>query len=170
MIVRTALVLVCLGISSLVAVAQEERKIDAETRERILKKVDALLAEHKAQIKKEVDKIIEAELSGAKKSPEKKAAAPASKPAGKPWLGVTITVSDDEKVLSITGVVAGSPAEKAGLKAGDILVEVNGKAIDGDQAFAEAVLKTKPGDCLKICVKRGESRETVEVTLGTRPE
>ena len=52
MIIRTALVLVCLGAFSGVTLsAQEERKIDAETRERILKKVDALLSEHQAKIK-----------------------------------------------------------------------------------------------------------------------
>ena len=56
-----------------------------------------------------------------------------------------------------------SPAAKAGLKAGDIVVEVDGKAVKGDLDIMKAVNAKKEGDVTLTIVRNG-SRQTITVT------
>ena len=73
-----------------------------------------------------------------------------------------------EPGLRLTGVRAGSPAEKAGLAAGDIIIELGGVVITDIQSYSDALYSHKPGESVKIVFKRdGEKKETT-VTLGTR--
>lgn len=62
----------------------------------------------------------------------------------------------------------GSPAGKAGFKAGDVLVEFDGKAIDNLYDFTYALRAHKPGDKVTVTVLRGNERVTREVTLEVR--
>jgi hypothetical protein len=62
----------------------------------------------------------------------------------------------------------GSPAGKAGFKAGDVLVEFDGKAIDNLYDFTYALRAHKPGDKVLVTVLRGGQRVTREVTLEIR--
>ena len=62
----------------------------------------------------------------------------------------------------------GSPAGKAGFKAGDVLVEFDGKTIDNLYDFTYALRAHKPGDKVTVTVLRGEERVTREVTLEVR--
>jgi len=92
------------------------------------------------------------------------------KGAPKVMLGVTMTDADSDEGdhdggAMLNSVTEGLPAAQAGLKAKDIVVEADGKAIDGEEALRN-VLKTKsPGDelVLKI-VRKGES-QTIRVKL-----
>lgn len=62
----------------------------------------------------------------------------------------------------------GSPAGKAGFKAGDVLIEFDGKPIDNLYDFTYALRAHKPGDKVMVTVRRGNEKVTREVTLEAR--
>ena len=66
-------------------------------------------------------------------------------------------------------IVAGSPAEAAGLQAGDVINALNGTAVDNDRPLDYALSQLAPGDKASLTVLRGGDTITIEVTLGTRP-
>ena len=63
-------------------------------------------------------------------------------------------------------VVADGPAAKAGLRAGDAVVEFGGQKVSGLEGFTELLSKYKGGEKVKTIVRRGEETITVEVELG----
>ena len=65
---------------------------------------------------------------------------------------------------------AGGPAAKAGIQAGDVVTEVDGDTVRDPEDVAQAIEDNKPGDRVKVTVQRGGSEQTIEVTLGQRPE
>lgn len=101
----------------------------------------------------------------------------------RPWLGVRYTLVDAElkknNNLSVDygalisgnakakelGVIAGSPAEKARLVEGDIILEVDGKRIDQGHALANAIAQYNPGDTVKLKVLSKGKKHEVRVTL-----
>ena len=70
--------------------------------------------------------------------------------------------------VRLTGVRADSPADKGGLKAGDVIVEFAGKPVKDLYAYTDALYAQKPGDLVDIVVVRGAERLTLRVTLGRR--
>src|SRR5437899_823039 len=61
--------------------------------------------------------------------------------------------------LSVEDVVKGSPAERAGLRAGDRIIGVNGRALEADIGSDEAYVRGRPGDPVELTVERaGESK------------
>ena len=74
----------------------------------------------------------------------------------------------DVKGVRLTGVRAESPADKAGLKAGDIIVEFAGKPVNDLYGYTDALYAQQPGDTVDVVVLRGGERVTVKVTLGRR--
>jgi S1-C subfamily serine protease len=66
-------------------------------------------------------------------------------------------------------IVAGSPAEAAGLKAGDVITALNGTTVDNDRPLDYALSQLAPGDTASLSVLRDGQTITIEVTLGTRP-
>jgi Zn-dependent M28 family amino/carboxypeptidase len=70
--------------------------------------------------------------------------------------------------VKFSDVRDGSPAGKAGFKAGDVLVEFDGKKIDNLYDFTYALRAHKPGDKVTVTVLRGNERVTHEVTLEVR--
>lgn len=77
---------------------------------------------------------------------------------------------EDGKGLTVLHVVPGSAAEKAGLKAHDILTEFAGKKIASQHDLRKAVLEHKPGDKVVIkFIKKGKAMEK-EVVLGERED
>lgn len=70
--------------------------------------------------------------------------------------------------VRITGVRENSPAEKAGLKAGDILVELGGMEIADLYAYTYALRSHKPGDEVTVVVLRNGERLTFKAVLGVR--
>ncbi|MEO8193460.1 MAG: M28 family peptidase [Gemmatimonadales bacterium] len=70
--------------------------------------------------------------------------------------------------LRLTGVRAGSPAEKGGLVADDIIVEFGGAAVSDLQSYSDALYSHKPGEVVKVVFLRGGKRMETTVTLGTR--
>lgn len=65
--------------------------------------------------------------------------------------------------VMVSSVRENSPAAKAGLKAGDIIVEANGKAVKGDGDLIRAIAEKKEGD-VSLTFIRDRSRQTVNVT------
>jgi len=84
------------------------------------------------------------------------------------FLGVML--DDNADVPTITGFAESSPAEKAGLKSGDVIVKVQDKPVKTRDELMEIMNKTKPGEKLAVTVKRDDKEQTVNVTLGTRPQ
>ncbi len=76
-------------------------------------------------------------------------------------------VADGLGVL-ISEVVPDSPAAKAGLKGGDVLVSVDGKSIDGPAALSNYVREKKGGDQIKVDVRRKGTSQQFFVTLDER--
>ena len=70
--------------------------------------------------------------------------------------------------LRLSGVTPGSPADQAGIKAGDVVVELGGKQVTDLQTYSDALYSHKPGDEVTVVVLRGNQRLTFKVTLGRR--
>ena len=70
--------------------------------------------------------------------------------------------------LRLTGVRPGSPADSAGLKAGDVIVEFGGKEIKDLYTYSDALYAKNPGDVVKIVFLRDGKRNEATVTLGKR--
>ena len=57
----------------------------------------------------------------------------------------------------VTGIKPGSQADKAGLRQGDVIIEVNRQAIDSAQEFKERITQAKKDADLNLLVKRGQA-------------
>ena len=75
----------------------------------------------------------------------------------------------DTPGVKLDGVSEGSPAEKAGLKGGDIIIKFAGKDVKNIEDYMEAIGTKKPGDMAEVVVKRDGKEQTIGVTLGIRP-
>jgi S1-C subfamily serine protease len=67
-------------------------------------------------------------------------------------------------------VGGGSPAEKAGLQAGDVIVSVEGKPIHTPEDLIAAIRSRNPGDTVQVTFVRDGTQHTVGVTLTERPQ
>lgn len=74
----------------------------------------------------------------------------------------------DVKGERLTGVTAGSPADKGGLRAGDVVVEFGGVEVTDLETFSAALYAHKPGDVMKVVVLRDGRPLALTVTLGRR--
>lgn len=88
------------------------------------------------------------------------------------WLGLKIEPSEADGSMVISEVVAGSPAEKAGFRSGDVLLAVNGVTYgDENKDKLKAIKKTlKPGTTASYNVQRDGKQQTLTATLGTMPD
>jgi serine protease Do len=96
----------------------------------------------------------------------------------KGWLGVYSQERTDDlrdgldykgDGVLIDGVVDGSPAEKAGIKKGDVLVRFNGQAIDSPDELQNAVRAAKGGAKIEVELVRAGKTMKVSPTLDSRP-
>jgi len=83
------------------------------------------------------------------------------------FLGVGAIQSENEglKVLLVTVLKEGGPAEKAGIKVGDIILEIDGQSFDNPVSYTEFMNKTKAGQKLKVTVLRNGKKKKIVVTL-----
>jgi serine protease Do len=96
----------------------------------------------------------------------------------KPWLGVQIQDFDKKTAKSmgidaakgslVTSVVPGSPADKAGIKTGDVILEFNGEAVIDALDFANKVKAILPGAKIDLTLLRPAKPFTASVVLGQR--
>ena len=71
-----------------------------------------------------------------------------------------------KKGALISEVISDSPADKAGLKAGDVIVKIGGEEIEDEDDVGEAIHEHDPGDAVDFVIYRDGSEMTVKVTLG----
>jgi serine protease Do len=86
--------------------------------------------------------------------------------ADAPFLGVEGDLQDKE--CRIRQVIEGSPAEQAGLKAGDIVVKFDGREVASYEDLVAQIQKKKPGDAVSLEVRRGEESLTLKAVIGRR--
>src|SRR6188768_2880749 len=104
---------------------------------------------------------------------------PAKRNANAGYFGARLAPIDEDmqdklKLDSPMGIVLveilkDSPAEKGGLKEGDVIRKVDASEIEGVEDFVAAMEKTKPGQVVKFTFIREGKEEEMELTLGTRP-
>ena len=80
--------------------------------------------------------------------------------------GNTVSVDTGAYVQAVT---SGSPAARAGIRQGDVVVALDGTSIDGPAALGAAVRRHKPGDDVEIDLDRGGASVTVHATLTEAP-
>jgi serine protease Do len=97
----------------------------------------------------------------------------------RPWLGVTLYTVDQfvvqrynlavEKGAFVTYVNPGSPADEAGVKAGDVIVSFNGKEIANTDELLQTLRSSKIGQKVEITFWRGKTKHTTYATLAESP-
>ena len=98
----------------------------------------------------------------------------------RPYLGVT-SVAVTPQVASyydlqvkdgilITGVTRGTPAEKAGLKAGDVIIKIDNDVVNADNPLTNILWRHQPGETVKLTINRAGRETVVNVTLAERPQ
>jgi serine protease Do len=95
------------------------------------------------------------------------------------WLGATIQDVtpalakgfglDRAEGVVISDVAPGSPAEKAGLKSGDVVLSMNGKQVAGSADLRMRVSEAGPGASVPMSVRRGDSTMDITAKLGELP-
>src|SRR5204863_553814 len=83
------------------------------------------------------------------------------------YLGVELG-SDNARARVVT-VRSGTPAAKAGLRKGDVIVSVGGTKVSSADELRSAISARKPGDRVSVTYTRNGTRHTVSVTLASRP-
>ena len=94
----------------------------------------------------------------------------AGKEIKRPFLGVSTSDPETGTGAIVESVVAGGPADDGGLRPGDRIVSIGGRAITESADVASAVVARKPGDEIRVGVRRGGSDRTLTVRLATRPD
>jgi len=86
------------------------------------------------------------------------------------FLGVSLNERTDGGVGSIIATVQpGSPAEKADIRIGDIVLAVDGEPVNGQAGLVAAIRDRNPGDTIAVELVRDKARVTVSATLVARP-
>jgi serine protease Do len=85
-----------------------------------------------------------------------------------PFIGVTGSPQPDDP--RIVQVHPGSPAERAGIKPGDIVTRFDGRPLDGFDELIRAIREKKPGDKVKIEILRASRTLKLDLVIGSRGE
>lgn len=98
--------------------------------------------------------------------------------SGGTYLGVNLAEISPERArelklketygVEISRVEEGSPAEKAGLKAGDVVLEYNGERVEGMEQFGRLVRETPSGREVKLLINRNGATQAIMATVQTR--
>jgi serine protease DegQ len=95
------------------------------------------------------------------------------------WVGIEVQELTPELAESfklgstdgalIAGVMRGSPADKAGIKPGDVLIQVGGKKVKDAQVMLELIAALQPGSTSRFGLKREGRDVSLDITIGKRP-
>jgi S1-C subfamily serine protease len=97
------------------------------------------------------------------------------------WIGVepqnlskelaeSLNLPKDTSGVLISGVLEGGPADKAGMKPGDVLTQVNSQAVNDVVTLLNRIAQTSPGDEAKINLVRKGKPMALKVQVGKRPK
>jgi serine protease Do len=96
------------------------------------------------------------------------------------WLGIMIQditpeLAESFGIKQTSGVLVGDvvqdgPADKAGLKRGDIITAINGKELENAHALSRLVASTAPGTQITLKIMRDGKSKEIKATIGTMPE
>lgn len=105
-------------------------------------------------------------------------ASPKKKPQAISWIGViTQDLNDrivkneklkDDEGAYVTDVLDESPADSAGIKKHDVILEFNGKKTEDANALSKAVRKTTPGETVKCVLLRAGKQQSVSIIVGKK--
>jgi S1-C subfamily serine protease len=85
------------------------------------------------------------------------------------FLGVSSGLAPDGGA-QVGTVGADGPAQQAGLREGDVIVEISDQPVRDPDDISAVVNARRPGDDVQIVVERSGERRTLTVTLGEQPE
>ena len=95
------------------------------------------------------------------------------------FLGVAIQEIDSDRAkalklpeeagVEVTRIAPDSPAEKAGIKTGDVITQYNGQRVEGMDQFSRMVRETPAGRDVRIGINRGGSTQTITAKIAARP-
>jgi len=97
----------------------------------------------------------------------------------RPWIGILPENMDPAVIRGMLGgehgvlvarVLDGTPAEKSGLKEGDVIVKVDGKPVKSVRELQRAILEHSVGDVVELRVRRGDQRVTLKVKTAPMPD
>lgn len=83
-----------------------------------------------------------------------------------PYLG--LRALEEKKLLRIEAITPGSPADKAGLKINDVILQIDNRPFTRIDEFADFLRTKRPGNQIQLQVQRGNETITAAVTLGKR--
>lgn len=86
-------------------------------------------------------------------------------PETAPFFGL----KENAKGVLIPEVIEGSPAEQAGIKHNDVVLELNGEPVESRDTFRNKIAMLKPGSRINLVVWRDRKRKALTVKLGKRP-
>ena len=110
------------------------------------------------QFKAQWDKLVAGEVFGRV----------SKKPASTAVLGVVFPEDEEDDAWITEEVESDTPAGKAGMKAGDTITKFNGDSVKTVKRLRELLKEKKPGDAVKVTVRRGTTTMTLSVTLGSK--
>ena len=88
---------------------------------------------------------------------------------GRAYLGtIPDYAGEGVRGMLLSGVTAGAPADQAGLKGGDVIVQLAGKTIENIQDYVAAIGALKVGQPADIVVLRNEKRVKLTITPSSR--
>ncbi len=86
----------------------------------------------------------------------------------RPYLGTIPDYVEGDDGVKLNGATAGSPAEKAGIRPGDVLIGLAGKKIDNIYDFSYIIQELRPGQRIKAVVRRDGKRVELDLVVGGR--
>ena len=85
------------------------------------------------------------------------------------YLGVSTSNPERGSGALIVEAVSGAPAAAAGLRAGDVILSIDGRRVRDSDDVAAAIEDERPRQRVEIEYRRGEATRALEVRLGVRP-
>lgn len=96
---------------------------------------------------------------------ETKAPSALARTGSRPYFGSVPDFSQEQPGYALTGVTKGSPADRAGIRGGDVIIKLGPATINNLEDFDSALRKHKAGQKVPVVVERAGQRLTLEVVL-----
>ncbi|MDP8237151.1 MAG: trypsin-like peptidase domain-containing protein [Candidatus Erginobacter occultus] len=84
------------------------------------------------------------------------------------WLGILLEYFPGQKEVAVGGLAPGGPAERSGLKAGDIIISIDGRQVASIRDLQKTILLSRVGEEVSLEVERNGEMITIPVTIGER--